>query len=500
MEICRTTGDGAGNAVFIFDADDATVYLNWLMTGIIGYDEGELVALFGDVLRGGADNRRTSVIGSGGTVDSLPRSLQATLNNRRGRKLTLEITRADSSWQGRPRSLAVVRDITSYLAVRREVEAELIRSARLESLATLAGGIAHDFNNLLTGILGNIALASTIGEPNGEVAERLREAEDASLRARDLTQQLMSFTRGVEPQVELSSIADIITDAASFASHGAVSGCKCAVSDNLWMASVDTGQIHQVISNLVINAHEAMADGGVIAISAENKTINGQDRLPLENGDYVVVSVSDTGGGIPEENLVKIFDPYFSTKSGGFGLGLANSYFIVRNHRGHISVASQPGQGTTFCLYLPAVRGAVSKAGVAPVSSCVCRQGNILVMDDEEIIRKLLMHMLEDTGYRATAVCHGGEAVQAYREAQTERRPFDAVILDLTISGAIGGKETIRQLLEIDPSVCAIVSSGYSDDPVMANYAAYGFRDVITKPYTLTELGSALDRVLEAKP
>lgn len=377
-------------------------------------------------------------------------------------------------------------------------ETEIIYGDKLESLSILAGGIAHDFNNLLTAILGNIALAKSCHELGNEAIARMDEAEQATLRARELALQLMSFARGNSPAVQPASVAETIRDAASFARHGTGIACRFNLPDNLWAVAIDAGQIQQVIGNLLLNAHEVMPDGGTVSIGADNITVPGERPLPLKPGKYVAVHISDRGGGISAKNLSRIFEPYFTTKPGGSGLGLATTRIIMQHHHGHIAVESQPGEGTTFHLYLPASREPAPVTAAKPVSAAPRRQGNILVMDDEDVIRRLLTHILEDIGYRVDTTVHGGETVAAYRQAAAVGRPYDAVILDLTVSGGMGGRETIRRLREIDPKVRAIVSSGYCDDPVMANYAAHGFKDVVTKPYTVDELETVLSRVLAA--
>jgi len=375
-------------------------------------------------------------------------------------------------------------------------ETEIIYGDKLESLSILAGGIAHDFNNLLTAILGNIALAKSCPGVGDAAIVRMDEAEKATLRARELTRQLMSFAQGNSPSVRPASVAEVIKDAASFARHGTGVACRYRLPSDLWTVAIDAGQIQQVIGNLLLNAHESMPDGGTVSIGADNITVSDSSPLPLEPGKYVAVHISDQGGGIATEHLSRIFEPYFTTKTGGSGLGLATTRIIMQHHHGHITVDSQPGTGTTFHLYLPVSREPAPVAMAKTASAAPSRQGNILVMDDEEVIRRLLTHILEDMGYRVDTTVHGGEAVASYRQAAAAGRPYDAVILDLTVSGGMGGREAMRQLREIDPDVRAIVSSGYCDDPVMADYGTHGFKGVVTKPYTVDELAAVLSRVL----
>ncbi len=388
-------------------------------------------------------------------------------------------------------SWAVGVDITD----RKKMEQELLKVDKLESVGVLAGGIAHDFNNILTGILGNISLARMYEEP-GKISERLAEAEKASFRARDLTQQLLTFSRGGVPIKKISSIATVLRNSTAFALSGSNVRCQFSLPDDLWSVEIDEGQINQVINNLIINADQALPEGGKIEVLAENVTVGAQDAFPLEDGEYVKLSIRDQGIGIPKEYLQKIFDPYFTTKQKGSGLGLATSYSIISNHGGYIMAESQVGIGTTFYIYLPAFSEKIliekKKGDGKPVTG----EGRILVVDDEELVRQFLHDMLTNIGYEIIAVADGVEAVNLYKEARESDYPFDAVIMDLTIPGGMGGKETIREFMKIDPGVRAIVSSGYSNDPIMANFKKYGFKGVIAKPYKIRELSEVLNTVI----
>jgi PAS domain S-box-containing protein len=387
-----------------------------------------------------------------------------------------------------------VRDITE----KKKMEEELFSARKLESIGILAGGIAHDFNNLLTAILGNISL-SKMFVPEGEtVHQRLSEAEKASYRARDLTQQLLTFSRGGAPVRKIASIADIIKESTAFTLSGSRATCRFVIPDDLYPVDVDEGQISQVINNLVINADQAMSEGGEIEISCTNVSVDADQILPLRAGMYVLVSVKDQGEGISEEVLPRIFDPYFSTKENGKGLGLATVYSIVKNHDGHISVTSRQGVGTIFNIYLPAAVTGVVEQPVEEIAT-PAGKGKILVMDDEEIIRDIAGEMLSYLGYDAEFARDGEEAVKLYQLAVEAHHPFSAVLMDLTIPGGMGGKDAIKVLREMDENVKAIVSSGYSNDPIMANYRAFGFQGVITKPYKVTELKKILDEVAGKK-
>ncbi|MGB2815195.1 MAG: PAS domain S-box protein, partial [Dehalococcoidales bacterium] len=391
--------------------------------------------------------------------------------------------------------IATTRDITE----RRQLEEEQQRSARLESIGTLAGGIAHDFNNVLTGILGNISLAKRHVEPKSKADDRLMEAEKASLRARDLTQQLLTFSRGGTPVKKIVSIAELIPDSAGFALRGSNVSGQFSLPDGLWQVEADEGQMHQVITNLVINACEAMPEGGVLNISAENMVIKKKGVLPLPRGNYVAIAIEDHGVGISERHLDRIFEPFFTTKQKGSGLGLATTYSIIRKHDGYITVESTPTIGTTFRIYLPASDKPAPEKEEAVAETPLRGRGKILVMDDEEMIREMLNQMLPPAGYEVELTRDGAEALERYRQAKESGHPFDAVIIDLTVPGGMGGREAIKKLLEIDAGVKAIVSSGYATDPVMANYKEYGFTDIVTKPYSVGDVEKILRNIINEK-
>ncbi len=383
-----------------------------------------------------------------------------------------------------------VREVTERL----KAEEERLKYSKIESLSTLAGGIAHDFNNILTAILGNIGLAMLIGEIKPGGRERLAQAEQACLRAQTLSQQLLTFSKGGAPIKKITSIPKLLKESAGLTLSGSQARCEFLIPEALWPVEADEGQISQVFNNLLINADQAMPEGGIIRIGAENIFVEEQSGLPLTSGDYVKITFTDKGVGISAQYLDKIFDPYFSTKQKGSGLGLATAYSIIKNHAGFIKVESQTGVGTTFTVYLPALEaGAVPEEQEAEPTR---GQGLILVMDDEEMIRVVLRGMLDHLGYEADFAADGTEAVEKFAQAKEAGRPFAAVILDLTIPGGMGGTETIGQLLKIDPQVKAIVSSGYSDDPIMADFQKYRFCDVIAKPYKIMELSKVLKRVV----
>ena len=385
--------------------------------------------------------------------------------------------------------------ISTDITDRTRMEADRLKMQKLESIGVLAGGIAHDFNNLLTGILGNVSLSMMGLTSEDKIYKRLKEAERASLFARDLTQQLLTFSKGGAPVMETLLVEELIREPAHLALRGSDKTCLFEIADGLPSVEADIGQIAQAINNLVINADQAMDEGGVINISAEAVSINKKNRLPLKSGDYILIRVADEGTGITPEHLSKVFDPYFTTKQKGSGLGLASVYSIIKNHAGHIDLNSKVGKGTTFNIYLPVSHNKAMPAKTKE-KKVFRGSGRVLVMDDEEIIRELLNEFLTELGYEVECTSDGTEALKTYTEAKEAGRPFEAVIMDLTIQGGMGGKEAIKLLLEEDPEAKAIVSSGYSNDPVIANYRTFGFSGYLNKPYKVPILSKVLSEVI----
>ena len=386
-----------------------------------------------------------------------------------------------------------IRNITEQ----RRLEEEMRKAHKLESLGVLAGGIAHDFNNLLAGILGNVSLERQLTDPADKRYTRLENIEKAALRARDLTQQLLTFSRGGEPVKKTTSIGQIVMDSASFVLRGSNVRCEFIIPEPVWPVEVDVGQMNQVFNNLIINADQAMPGGGDITIRIENLPAAPKEFPAIREGKYVKISLSDHGAGIAEENLEKIFDPYFTTKQRGSGLGLAIVYSIIRNHGGYIGVESTVGTGTTFNILIPASEMELPAVEHTERTS-LTGSGKILVMDDEEILREVAFEILSHLGYTVVVCNDGAEAVALYREAMANKGPFAAVLLDLTVPGGMGGKETVEKLLEIDSKVICIVSSGYCNDPILAHYREYGFRGVVEKPYNMETLGYVLHELLQA--
>jgi two-component system cell cycle sensor histidine kinase/response regulator CckA len=389
--------------------------------------------------------------------------------------------------------LTITRDVTE----RRRTEEAQLTAQKLESLSLLAGGIAHDFNNLLAGILGNISLARMEGQRSSAASDNLLSAERATLRARDLTHQLLTFARGGAPVKRLADVGALVREAASFASHGSPCACELDIPPDLWPAQIDEGQLGQVVQNIVINAVQAMPAGGTIRLEARNERLGEANRGALPAGSYLRVSIADQGTGIPEEQLTRIFDPYFTTKQTGSGLGLATSYSILRNHGGHLGVSSALGRGSTFTFLVPAEPDREVPSAAAERVEVSARGTRVLVMDDQDLVRGMAERMLRTLGFSTHGASNGEEALALFHAARSEGRPFQLVILDLTVVGGMGGKETLAALRSIDPAVKVIISSGYSDDPILADYREHGASGVLPKPYRLAELKSVLREVVE---
>lgn len=406
---------------------------------------------------------------------------------------------ADSAAPIRDRSgkvtgaVLVFRDVTE----KQKLEAQMAKESRLESIGVLAGGIAHDFNNMLTAITANISLARMQGTLPEERMQLLADAEKAAFRARDLTQQLLTFARGGEPVKKLMHLNALVRETCEFALRGSNVQCHFSFADNLWPVEIDEGQFRQVLNNLVINARQAMPDGGKIDVHLQNIELT-KDALPsLSGGNYIEISIADSGCGIKPEFLSKIFEPYFTTKKGGSGLGLATAYSVIRKHNGVIKVDSTPGSGSTFQVFLPASgKRLASLPPKSPLEKKLSGRGKILVMDDEISVLRIISAMLQKFGYEVETALDGGEAFERYAAAKSGGNAFDLVIMDLTIPNGMGGREAIKKLRELDPTVKAIVSSGYSFDPIVANFREHGFLGTIPKPYRPEDLGEILDKIL----
>jgi len=389
-------------------------------------------------------------------------------------------------------AVLILRDMTERI----KLDEERLKASKLDSLGLLAGGIAHDFNNLLTTILGNISMIKSWVNTRDHLFTFLSEAENASLRAKKLTQQLLTFAKGGTPLKKPLALQHVIPESATFALSGSSTRCHCDIPKDIWLIQADEGQISQVMHNLAVNAQQAMPNGGILTIGAENVLLTTeqarQKNLP-EQGKYIKLTVQDSGIGIPPYALHKIFDPYYSTKKTGSGLGLSTAYSIINNHHGTIAVSSVQNHGSTFVIHLPAAQETTTVPQDA--LSTMPGEGRVLVMDDEESIRLLVGEMLRHLGYEVQCVAEGKEALECYQEAYHTHQPFNAVILDLTVPGGLGGKDTVEQLRQFDPQVKAIVTSGYSNDPVLSRYSTFGFHGVVAKPFRLAELSQVLHQI-----
>lgn len=379
----------------------------------------------------------------------------------------------------------VFRDVTD----RKRMEKELLKTQKLESVGILAGGIAHDFNNILAAILGNIDLAiHRLGE-NERVVPLLVDAEKASLRAKGLTQQLLTFARGGSPVRRTVSVAGIIRDSAVFVLRGSNVNFDLDVPPDLWLVNIDPGQMSQVIQNIIINARESMPEGGTVRVACRNHVGDGEDET-------VEITITDSGAGIEPEDIDKVFDPYFTTKKKGTGLGLSICHSIIAQHGGTITVSSRPGSGTVFTIHLPAKKvrekQEEDRKEYQPRRSGV----RVLMMDDEEMVLRVAREMLVQMGHEVEVAKDGQEALDLYRSAADAGRKFDLVIMDLTIPGGMGGKDAVKEIHTRDPAVPVIVASGYSNDPIMASFEEHGFCAAVSKPFLMRDLGVAIDKAL----
>lgn len=393
------------------------------------------------------------------------------------------------SYQGKQAIQVVMRDITE----RKKMEQELLKVQKLQSIGTLAGSIAHEYNNILTVILGNLSVARLSANHDGKAAELLLEVEEAALQAKELTQRLLTFARGGQPVKQVIDLRKLLFKSATHVIRMDHANCNLKIPGELYPVEADEGQLGHALGNIVLNAIQAMQGGGTVQISAENSNLEDLGIIDQKEGPYVKISISDEGPGIPRESLSDIFDPFYTTKPDGSGLGLSTAYSIIHKHGGHLMVESTLGKGSTFMIYLPAVE----MGGLDAERKLELRgAGQILLMDDEGPVRKSAAEMLTLLGYKVVTASNGEEAVSHYRTALQSGEPFDLVILDLLVNGGMGGRETMAVLVAEDPRVRAIVSSGYSNDPVMSDCASYGFSGCVPKPYTLEQLGMAVKRVL----
>jgi PAS domain S-box-containing protein len=477
----------------------AEILTGWTQTEALGHFLRDVFVLLDPKTRQAATDPATEVINRGDIVGG---SHHRVLRARDGRERPVAHTAApirdrDGKLLG---VVLVFRDITE----KERLDAEVLKVNKLESIGLLAGGIAHDFNNILTAILGNLTLAKMASDSVEKLLRRVSDAERAANRARDLTQQLLTFAKGGAPIKKAVALEALIRHATQLALSGSNVQPDFSMASDLWLADVDDAQIRHVVQSVVLNARDAMPNGGLLLARAENVEISDDFLPPLPAGRYVKIVMRDQGPGIANEHLSKIFDPYFTTKERRSGMGLATAYSVVRKHDGQIKVDSELGRGTAVSVYLPASRLRSAPEVEVPTKSALPQGRRILVMDDEEDVRLVSCMILESMGCQVEVVADGAAAIESYLLARRRGNPFDVVVMDLTIANGLGGQETIRRLRELDPSVKAIVSSGYSFDPVMANHRAFGFMGVVPKPYEAEQLVKVLADVLngskEANP
>ena len=498
----QTIIDNIPSPVYYKDADGIYLIYNRAFREYFGLPDGQCagktvfelpIGRDEALLHSGVDRELLSLPGVR-TYESVNMKPDGTVRNELVRKATL--SGADGTIGG---IVGVIIDITEQ----KKMEEDVLKAKNLKSLGTLAGGIAHDFNNLLMAIVGNISLAKMNASGDPAIMEYLKEAERIAFLGKSLTQQLLTFSRGGNPVRTIVRPGQLVVHAAEKILSASNVRCAYDIADDILPIEADEGQVRQVIENVVVNAREAMPEGGSITIRVQNVRISPEGRLPLIKDDYVRISIVDKGRGIAKEDLPKIFDPYFTTKGmgsqKGVGLGLAICFSIVRKHNGHISVESMEGEGTTFHVHFPAYKKETAREGARAGRTEKDQKGRILILDDEEMVLDVGKELLKHLGYDVTTAKNGEEAIGLYRQAMELKSPFNAVILDLAIPNGLGGKEVLRELVHMDSQVKAIISSGYLNDPIVARYGEYGFLDVLTKPYDARELDEKLKKIIGNK-
>ncbi|OKY75090.1 MAG: hypothetical protein BM485_10370 [Desulfobulbaceae bacterium DB1] len=495
----RSIGDG----VITTDTDGRIVLLNTVAENMTGWQQrealgkplSEVFTIVHEQTRVPCENPVDKVMASG-RITGLANHTVLIARNGSERKI------ADSGAPIRDKDggiigvVLVFRDVTE----KQRMEEELLKIKKLESVGLLAGGIAHDFNNILAAIMGNINLALHDGGLDDATRKLLSNAEKASARAKGLTLQLLTFSKGGEPVKETASIAEIIRESAEFVLHGSNVACRYFMPDDLWLVDIDKGQMSQVIQNIIINAKHAMPTGGIIQVSCENFVSgeNAGSTLPGKK-HFIKIIIRDSGIGIPVNLIDKIFDPYFSTKKEGSGLGLAISHSIISKHNGSISVQSQPGEGTAFTIYLPASTREKEMKSTCEILDMSGGKGRIMIMDDEEMVRDVTRAMLASLGHEVVLARHGEEAVDLFKKHGDCGEPIDIIIMDLTIPGGMGGKDAVKAIHAINPKAKVVVSSGYSNDPIMAHCRDYGFVAAIVKPFQLQDISKIINQLLKER-
>ncbi len=474
------------------------IEVNQAMVDLLGYSKEEL---FKTNLFGFLENPQTP--------EALFTELQAKTSVRekeislvRKDKNVIQVSYTAKAIRNSRDEILYIDEILVDITARRQVEEEIQKNEKLKSIGDLAGGIAHHFNNIMTGLFGNISLAKTALTRDCEAMAYLNNAEACMQEGIALTKQLLTFAKGGDPIMKPVNIADIVNDAANFSLSGSNTRLTITTGDDLWAIRADKAQISQVISNIVMNARQAMTRSGELSISIKNSNVLKDNLLTIARDRYLKISITDNGSGMHQKDLERIFDPYFTTREGGSGMGLSICYSIIKKHEGHIFVSSQVGAGTTITIYLPAIAAVTKKetSMTQEKSNTSCEnQKRILVMDDEDHIRLLLKKMLEKFGYHVDLAKDGEDAVRTYKTMSEQNCAPHLVIMDLTIPGGMGGKEASKAILEFDPDAGIVTSSGYSTDPVMANFTDFGLKGIIPKPYRMEELKNAIDNFFSGK-
>lgn len=491
-ESYRGLFDSISEAIYIQDEGGRFIDVNQGALDMYGHERSDFIGKTPEFLSApGLNNLEETIENARLAFAGQRRQFEWWGRRKNGQVFPKDVILNSGMYFGRQVVIAIARDIS----IKKRLEEERQNAQKLESLGLLAGGIAHDFNNILTVVMGKNSLAMEHSDARGRGL--LQETEKAVLRARELTGKLLTFAQGGAPIKENTSIADLIRESTAFALSGSATAADFSLAEDLKAAAIDRNQINQVLHNLVINASQAMPRGGLVRISAENRRVKKSDDLPVQDGDYVQIKISDQGVGIEEKNRQRIFDPYFTTKPDGTGLGLPTVYSIIKKHGGHISFESQPGAGTTFILLLPTAAEAIPEPLYPEISPTGPATKRILVMDDEEMVREVISGILEARGYQVECLENGESTLRRYREEFNGPHPFSAVIMDLTLPGGMGGKDTLQLLRAVDPAVRAIVISGYSNDPVMADHKRFGFTAALPKPFRDQELLNTLEKVLK---
>ena len=482
--------ESASDAIFVIDAETGTILdVNKKGVELMGRNAAELIGIHHSQLHPSDETEKYISLFKTFASQLTPADIEYHVLHKDGYRIPVEISTSVMELEGNKIIQWIFRDIRERL----QLEEEMQKAQRLESAGLMAGGIAHDFNNLLTAILGNISLAKIYAAPSDKITARLADTEKAILRAQALTQQLLTFAKGGVPITKSVDLSETIRESTEFVLRGTNLNCDSNIPQKLWPVEADTGQINQVLHNLIINAYQVMPDGGECRVEAKNVAIDKADSIPLPAGKYIQISVHDKGPGITKEHLPRIFDPFFTTKAKGSGLGLSTSYAIIRKHGGLLTVDTEMGTGSTFHVYLPASAKPLStETDIKEGDGVIKGDGRVLLMDDEEFIREIADELLSHLGYEVDLAVEGKEAIDLYKKAMDGGKPYDVVIMDLTIPGGMGGKEAIVELKKIDPNVKAIVSSGYANDPILADCKKYGFIGMVPKPYKIEELSKAL--------